>query len=95
MTEQGPRKPDVEPTPERPRIDKGAVLDTLLDEVAEEFGIDVAEEDVVWLRDEVLASDADHEFLDWLISLAWSNGVDHDELLGRLNIPLELGEDTE
>lgn len=86
---------NTEPTPERPRIDKSAILDALLGEVGKEFGIDVAEEDIVWLRDEVLASDADHEFLDWLVSLAWSNGVDHDELLEQLGVSLELDEKTE
>jgi methionine salvage enolase-phosphatase E1 len=86
---------NTEPTPEQPRIDKGAILDALLDEAGKEFGIDVTEEDVVWLRDEVLASDADHEFLDWLMSLAWSNGVDHEELLERLGVSLELDEKTE
>jgi hypothetical protein len=86
---------NTEPTPEQPRIDKGAVLDKLLDEVAEELGIDVEEDDIEWLRSEVLASDADHEFLDWLVSLAWSQGVDHEELLERLGVPLELGGNSE
>ena len=67
MTDRESAGFNTEPTPELPRLDKGAVLDALLDEVGGEFGIDVAEEDVAWLRDEVLASDADHEFLDWLL----------------------------
>lgn len=86
---------DSEPTPEQPRLDKGAVLDRLLDEVASELSIDVSEDDIEWLQHEVLASDADHEFLDWLVSLAWSQGVDHEELLERLGVPLELGGNSE
>lgn len=88
------RRANLEPTPEQPRIDKGAVLDRLL-EIAEELGVDVAEEDIKWLRDKVLASDADNEFLDWLISTSWQSGVDHEELFERLGIPLELGNDSE
>lgn len=86
---------DTEPTPEEPHLDKGAVLDKLIDEVAEKLGIDVDENDIEWIRSEVLASDADHEFLDWLVSLAWSQGVDHEELLGHLGVSLELGGNSE
>ncbi|HEY5695588.1 MAG TPA: hypothetical protein VIQ80_02025 [Candidatus Saccharimonadales bacterium] len=88
------RRANLGPTPEQPRIDKGAVLDKLL-ETAEELGVDVAEKDIEWLRDKVLASDADNEFLDWLISISWQSGVDHEELFERLGIPLELGNDSE
>jgi|GEM_PF-1910337 len=78
-----------EPTPELPSVDRDTVLASLLnEELMGEFGIEVTEEDLAWLSEETY-SDNDGEFLEWLVSLAAQNGVDHEEFLERLGIPLD------
>lgn len=78
-----------EPTPEQPTVDRETVLGRLLsEELVNEFGIEVTEEDLAWLSEETY-SDNDGEFLEWLVSLAAQNGVDHEEFLERLGIPLD------
>lgn len=78
-----------EPTPEQPRVDREVVLARLLSpEIADEFGIEVTEDDLAWLAEETY-SDDDKEFLEWLVSLAAQNGVDHEEFLEQLGIPLD------
>jgi hypothetical protein len=86
---------DREPTPEQSRLDRGAVLDKLLDEVAGEYGLDVAAEDIAWLKEETFADEDEAEFLEYLTSLASENGIDHEEFLERLGVPLELDGGTE
>lgn len=78
-----------EPTPELPLVDRDTVLARLLsEELMGEFGIEVTEEDLAWLSEETY-SDDDGEFLEWLVSLAAQNGVDHEEFLVRLGVPLD------
>jgi hypothetical protein len=78
---------NTEPTPEQPPIDKAAVLDKLLGEVAEEYGIDIVVEDIEWLSEEIDPGD-DNDFLAWLVSLAGENGIDHEEFLEHLGIAI-------
>jgi hypothetical protein len=63
-------------------------------ELAETFGFDVTIEDVAWLNEETF-SDDDEELLEWLVSLAAQNGIDHEEFLEWLGIQLELEQETE
>ena len=88
-------KHGIEPTPEQPPIDKGAVLNELFDRVADEYGIDVTEDDVRWLTEETEAASDDGEFIEWLMSLAAQSGVDPIEFLQQLGIPLEQEQETE
>lgn len=82
---------NLEPAHEQPPLDKGMILERLLSqEITDEFGIEVTEEDLAWLSKEIYADD-DSEFLEWLTSLAAQNGVDHEEFLERLGIPLDIG----
>ena len=76
---------------EQPPLDRGVILERLLsNEIADEFGIEVTEEDLAWVSEETY-SDDDSELLEWLTSLAAQNGVDHEEFLERLGIPLDIG----
>jgi len=80
-----------ESTHEQSPLNRGVILERLLSkEVADEFGIEVTEEDLVWVSREIY-SDDDSEFIEWLTSLAAQNGVDHEEFLERLGIPLDIG----